>query len=97
MKTYTSKEGLKFSISPTNRPAEGEVVYFSQAEWDWMKLHCKETEKFRVIYNLKKDDYLYSPIPEKELTLAAKYAFTIGSEIIEQLKRGKRNVGEEDK
>jgi hypothetical protein len=91
MKVYTSKEGLKFSISPTNRPAEGEVVYFTTAEWDWMKFHCKDPERFRLIYNLKKDDYLYSPIPEKEITVAAKLALEIGGQIIEQLKRGKKS------
>ena len=61
-KIYTSKAGLKFSIVKYNKPAEGNVVYFTESEWIYLKDQKLEPEQFALIWNLKKENHLYSPI-----------------------------------
>lgn len=87
-KIYESKLGLKFVISPIAKPADGDVVYFSQAEWDYMKSQKLDPEQFKIVWNLKKENHRYSMMPEDEPKPINHAYSKIGNEIIEML-RGK--------
>lgn len=93
MKTYKSKEGLQFRISQNPLPCDGEIVYFTQAEYDWIKEQKLSSDEFRVLYLMKKDDFRYCPIPQEEIEkseeLGVKYA-----QQIKQMLMGKVIKGE---
>ena len=88
LKIYTSKNGKKFSITTLPKPSEGEVVYFTQREFDWLKAKNLTPQEFEVVWNLKRENHAYSPIPEEEVAKAESVADRYGKAIIEQLKRG---------
>lgn len=92
MKVYTSKLGLRFAISPTHRPAEDGVVFFQQNEYTWILDQKLTPEEFSCLWHLKRDDFCYNPIPEKEETEASKLAQKYGNIIMNSL-RGRQ--GEE--
>lgn len=94
-KVYHSKSGKRFSITNVNKPSDGEVVFFTQREFDWLKSQNLKQEEFDLVWNLKKENHLYDPVPleqsEKAQTVADKYA----KEIIEMLMHGaKKNKAE---
>lgn len=86
MKIFTSKLGLKFSISAVPRPGEGDVVFFTEEEWIWIKSKGLSPEEFKCLWYLKKEDFRYNPIPEREDKRAEDLAKKYASEIIGKLK-----------
>lgn len=88
MKIYKSKLGLKFSISTTHLPEKDGVVFFRHDEWDWIKKQELSPEEFKVIWDLKKDDYQYNPVPKKEKDEASVMADRYCEEIKAMLKLG---------
>lgn len=89
LKVYRSKEGLEFSISPIPKPAEGNLVFFTSAEWDWIKSSNLSSDEFRFIHLAKREDHRYSMIPDKEITDAQRYAKEYGDKILSILRGGK--------
>lgn len=89
-KVYISKLGYKFSICEFAQKADGDVVYFSQMEYDWIKSKKLSSSEFAILWNLKKENFRYDIIPDVEkssgLLLANKYV----PEIIEMIKRTKK-------
>lgn len=92
MKTYKSKEGLQFRISEFPLPGEGEIVYFTKTEWEWMKSQALSSDEFRVLWLMKKDDYTYNPIPKSDIEKANSIGIRYAEEIKEMLKGKRRNV-----
>lgn len=94
MKIYTSKLGRKFSIMDTPRPPEGEIVFFTRAEYEWAKSLPVTPEEFEYLWLTKKDDYRAQIIPasvkEEKLTVAQKYC----AQIREMLINGKVSESE---
>ncbi len=85
MKVYTSKLGLKFSIVPFNKPHAGEVVFFTQSEWDWIKKQNLKPEEFKAIWFLKRDNYQYDPIPVEETKQGAIDTVEFAKQVIESI------------
>lgn len=92
-KIYKSKAGYQFSISPIAKPCSGDVVYFTQAEFDWMKK--LSPAEFAIIWNMKKENFRYDPIPEEEKAEGQKLAEKYCPEIMEEIK--KRSITSYDK
>lgn len=90
-KVYTSKLGLKFAISQFNKPASGDVVFFTQSEFDWIKKQDLKPEEFQFLWLSKKENHLYSPVPEQSQEEHKNIGLQIASEIIKQLKGEKPN------
>ena len=80
MKTYKNKSGREFRITPQPRLADGNIVYFTQEEFTWMKQQNISTEEFEYLWLLKRDDcnaQIMPEISEKEKTTASKYCEAI--------------------
>lgn len=95
MKVYTSKEGLRFGISVTPKPAEGDVVFFTGEEFDWIKKQGFNAAEFKFCWESKKENHLWSPIPEVTKHLKNEMAVRYSNEIINSLK-GKQAVEPEE-
>lgn len=87
-KIYESKLGYKFSISPIAKPCSSDVVYFTQAEFDWMK--SLSPAEFAIIWNMKKENFRYDPIPEEEKAEGQKLAEKYCPQIIDLINKTKR-------
>jgi hypothetical protein len=85
MKVYTSKLGLRFSISQLNRPKQGDVVFFTIAEWDWMKTQNLKPEEFKALWHLKSENHHYCPIPEQEQIKQCEDTAKIAAEVIKSI------------
>ena len=90
-KIYTSKLGLKFAITQFNKPAIGDVVFFTQTEFDWIKEQNLKPEEFRFLWLSKKENYLYQIFPEEAQEAQKNIGLQIAGEIIKQLKGEKPN------
>lgn len=93
MKIYTSKSGRKFAITKINKPAQDGVVFFLETEWLWLRQQIPKptTEEFNCIWELKREDHNYNPIPEADEKDAKALADKYATEIIEQLRKGKNS------
>jgi hypothetical protein len=86
VKTYKSKEGLQFRISQAPLPNDGEIVYFTQAEYDWIKEQKLSSDEFKVLWLFKKDDFRYCPIPTKEIEESCSVGVRYARQIKDMLK-----------
>lgn len=86
MKIYKSKEGLQFRISTISMPSDGHIVYFTQAEFDWIKSQNLGPNEFRFLWLSKKEDHLYQIIPEVDLNAAAQLANKYVPGILKEIK-----------
>lgn len=94
-KVYVSKKGLRFGITAVNRPKEEDVVFFTQAEYDWVKAQNLDSDSFEALYRLKSVDHTYDPRPAEALEAPASLAATYGHSIKEMLRsRGARMKAE---
>lgn len=67
MKVYKSKNGLKFALCEQPTPTKDETVFFTAAEFSWIKAQNFTAKQFEFVWQAKKEDFNYSPIPlEKE-------------------------------
>lgn len=90
-KVYVSKLGLRFGITAVNRPKEDDVVFFTQAEYDWVKQQNLDSDSFAALYKLKSLDHTYDPRPPEALSAPAALADKYGPSIREMLRsRGAR-------
>jgi hypothetical protein len=85
-KVYTSKLGAKFKLSDNHRPGEGDVVYFTRAEFEYMKTQKYNAEKFYGAYLVKRGDFRWSPIPDDVSESQAQMSARMAGETIEMLK-----------
>ena len=92
MKTYKSKEGLQFRISPNHLPSDGEIVYFTANEYEWIKQQGLNSDEFRVLWLMKKEDFRYNPIPESEIDKSCSIGIRYAQEIKRMLKGGLKDV-----
>jgi hypothetical protein len=92
MKTYKSKEGLQFRISQNPLPHDGEIVYFTSKEYEWIKQQGLSSDEFRVLWLMKKDDFRYNPIPESEIEKSSSIGIRYAQEIKKMLKGGLKDV-----
>lgn len=81
-----SKEGLKFGVHAFKRPGDPETVWFTEQEFSWLKAQRLSSEEFRVIWNMKMENWNYDIIPQEKdipegLMLANKYVPEIIKEI----------------
>lgn len=86
-KVYTSKDGYRFRIVDFHHPAEGDIVHFTRAEYEWIKAKKLSSDEFKVIYMLKAGDYTYDPA-DVDLTEAQRLAKKYGNVIISALRFG---------
>lgn len=85
-KVYVSKKGRKFGITNAHRPSEGDVVFFTRAEFDWMKSQNLAPDEFEALWLLKRDDFRYNPIPQEEtdkaIGMAEEYCMKIRAKLM---------------
>lgn len=88
MKTYVSKGGKSFRIVDMPKPADGDIIYLTRAEYDWIKNQHFTGSEFDFIHQAKLEDYCYRIIPETEVKESIKIAQKYSREIIDKLKGG---------
>lgn len=57
MKTYVSKNGFEFRIADYHRPRDGDVVYFTRKEFDFIKSLNVEPVEFDYIWRMRYFDH----------------------------------------
>jgi hypothetical protein len=92
LKTYKSKSGKEFRISKFPKEKEGEIVYFTEDEFMWLKSNNVSPEEFNFIHNAKLLDFRFEIITkqeeEKKISNAKMLADKYATPIIERLKHG---------
>ncbi len=78
---YVSQEGKRFCISPTPRPGNSEVVFFTQREFDWIKAKKITPKEFTELWGYKLLNYRYTPITDEDLKKPAELARKYGPAI----------------
>lgn len=68
MNVYQLKSGKKFSISRFPKPREGEVVYFTEEEWTYIREQRFTHAHKDFLWEAKSRNHQYSIVPEKGLT-----------------------------
>lgn len=86
MKNYKSKSGKEFRIVDMSKPADGNIIYLTRAEYDWIKNQHFTGSEFDFIHKAKLEDHNYRIIPEIEVKESIKIAQKYSIEIIEKLK-----------
>lgn len=86
MKIYKSKDGLEFRILDINTPQTDGIVNWTRAEFDWIKTNNIKGDEYKAIHYLKQENYLFSPIPEEELSKSARLAKEYGEKILSSLR-----------
>lgn len=91
MKIYQSKAGLKFSISATHRPHNGDIVFFTPNEVTFLKSKFLSPEEFEWLWKARLEDFRCPVIveSEKEVSEQHRLALEYGNKIISQLKGGR--------
>jgi hypothetical protein len=84
---YKSKSGRKFLITKYPIPSKGDLVYFTQDEWEWMKEQKLRSEEFDALWEFKKDDHTYQMIPDKDNAVGKTLADNYVPAILEEIKR----------
>lgn len=86
MKTYKSKNGKEFRIVDISKPADGNIIYLTRAEFDWIKSQDFQNDEFDFIHQAKLENYTYRIIPETEVKESIKISQKYSEEIINKLK-----------
>lgn len=90
-KIYKSQLGLSFSIVPYPRQSEGDVVFFTKEEFDYIKIKKFTPEEFKFAWDMKRKDcnfQVITPEEKKEIqTEAQKLAQFYVPQILQRLKR----------
>jgi len=86
MKTYRSKNGKQFRIVDIPKPADGQIIYLTRKEYDWISNQKFVGNEFDFIHQAKIENYTYTIIPENEVKESIKIAQKYSIEIIEKLK-----------
>jgi hypothetical protein len=86
-RVYTSQAGCRFAIVPISRPSLEGIVFFSSAEFDWLRAQNLSPEEFKVVWALKRDNHEYSPVPEEVIARAITVAQSTAADIISMLKK----------
>lgn len=96
---YKSKLGRLFRIAKICKPREGEVVFFSEDEWIWIKAQDLNSEQFDLLWRFKYEDYRHEIITEsiraEQKEIAKKYSTAILESLGRKVKKG--DTGESDK
>lgn len=65
---YSLKGGKKIAFSKTFRPRDGDVVFFLEEEWRYIKQMGFTDEHKLFLWQAKFENFRYPIIPEKGLT-----------------------------
>jgi hypothetical protein len=57
--------GRRFCIVSINRPADHDLVYFTDREWAYLKSQNLSAEEFAVQHDRKRANHTYSAIPDE--------------------------------
>lgn len=89
MKIYR-RAGKAFGIYPLEKPPieyQGEtIVFFTEECFSWMKEKLISDDEFLWLWNMKREDFRYNPIPEEEYKNGKEIAEKYVGEIIRSLK-----------
>jgi len=88
MKIKTSKNGKKFCVVSISKPADGDIVFLTHKEFEWILKQNFKNNEFDFIHQAKIENYTYRIIPEDEVKESIKIAQKYSREIIDKLKGG---------
>lgn len=82
----TYEGGRKYTVSPIARPVEGDVLYLTPEEINWIRKQGLGAQEFEYIYRVKKEDFRVKIItdpepPATEVSIANKYCEAIKKEL----------------
>lgn len=85
-KVYKLQSGKPYQISQFPQPAKNGIVFFTSAEFDYLKAHRLSQPFLELLWESKLKDHNHPIIPESEKTEAERLSKTIGQEIIDSLR-----------
>jgi len=88
MKIRKSKSGKPFIVNSVSRPPDGDIIYLTNKEFEWILKQNFKGDEFDFIYLSKLENYALQIIPETEIKESIKIAQKYSSEIITKLRGG---------
>jgi hypothetical protein len=79
--------GKRFSIVSLQRPADQDLVYFTDREWTFLKSRNLSAEEFAIEHERKRVNHTYSPIPPEQLAQDRAAGAAACRSVLEMLKK----------